>query len=62
LTPQNQVEVQDLEVSEDLMKRLDLKKEYRELYLPPSRKITVVKVPRLQFLMIEGRFPTRGDA
>jgi hypothetical protein len=37
------------------MKKLDLKKEYRELYVPSARKIAVVKVPRLQFLMIDGR-------
>jgi len=38
------------------MKKLDLKKEYRELYVPSARKIAVVKVPRLQFLMIDGEW------
>lgn len=37
------------------MRKLDLKKEYRDLYTPSSRKVEVVKVPRLQFLMLDGQ-------
>ena len=37
------------------MKKIDLKKQYHELYTPSARKISIVKVPRLQFLMIDGR-------
>ncbi len=36
------------------MIKLDLKKEYRELYLPSARECAVVDVPELQFLMIDG--------
>jgi hypothetical protein len=36
------------------MKTLDLKKDLKYLYLPSARKIEVVKVPRLQFAMIDG--------
>jgi hypothetical protein len=37
------------------MKKLDLKREHRDLYSPSPRKIEIVKVPRLQFLMLDGR-------
>ena len=37
------------------MKKLDLKKEHRDLYSPSLRKIEIVKVPRLQFLMLDGQ-------
>ena len=43
------------------MKKLDLKREYHELYTPSARKISVVKVPKLQFLTIDGRMET-GEA
>jgi hypothetical protein len=43
------------------MRRLDLKKQYHELYAPTARKISVVNVPRLQFLMIDGRIEA-GEA
>jgi len=43
------------------MRKLDLKKEYHELYAPSSRKVAVVRVPRLQFLMIDGRIEA-GEA
>ena len=36
------------------MEKLDLKKHYRELYLPSARECAVVDVPELQFLMIDG--------
>ena len=37
------------------MKTLELKKELKYLYAPSAKKIEVVKVPKLQFLMIDGR-------
>jgi hypothetical protein len=37
------------------MKTIDLKKELRYLYFPPARKVEAVRVPRLQFAMIDGR-------
>jgi hypothetical protein len=37
------------------VEKLDLKKQYRELYLPSARECAVVDVPELQFLMIDGR-------
>ena len=37
------------------MKTLELKKELKYLYAPSAKKIEIVKVPKLQFLMIDGR-------
>ncbi|MCL4529499.1 MAG: GyrI-like domain-containing protein [Chloroflexi bacterium] len=36
------------------MKTLDLKKELKYLYAPPAKKVEIVKVPPLQFAMIDG--------
>ena len=36
------------------MKTLDLKKELKYLYSPSAKKVEIVKVPRLQFAMIDG--------
>ena len=36
------------------MAKLDLKKQYRELYLPSAKECSVVDVPELRFLMIDG--------
>jgi hypothetical protein len=36
------------------MKTLDLKKELKYLYAPSAKKVEIVKVPRLQFAMIDG--------
>jgi hypothetical protein len=36
------------------MKILDLRKQYKNLYLPSAKKIEAVQVPRLQFVMIDG--------
>ncbi len=36
------------------MKTLDLKKDLKYLYAPSAKKIELVKVPRLQFAMIDG--------
>lgn len=36
------------------MKKIDLRKEYRNLYLPSSRKTEIIKIPKLRFLMVDG--------
>jgi len=36
------------------MKTLDLKKDLKYLYQPSAKKVEIVKVPRLQFAMIDG--------
>src|SRR5512145_2804683 len=36
------------------MKTLDLKKQYKQLYQPPAKKVEIIQVPRLQFAMIDG--------
>jgi hypothetical protein len=36
------------------MKTLDLKKQYKHLYQPSAKKIEMVKVPKLQFAMVDG--------
>jgi hypothetical protein len=36
------------------MRTLDLKKELKYLYTPSAKKVEIVKVPRLQFAMIDG--------
>lgn len=37
------------------MRKIDLKKEWKELYRPSSKKVAVVDVPPLNYLMIDGR-------
>jgi hypothetical protein len=39
---------------ENIMKMLDLKKEYKHLYQPPAKKVDIVQVPGLQFAMVDG--------
>jgi hypothetical protein len=36
------------------MKKLDLKKQFKELYTPPSKNVVTVDVPKFNFLMIDG--------
>lgn len=36
------------------MKKVDLKKELKELYVPSSKEVSIVKVPKMNFLMIDG--------
>ena len=36
------------------MKTLDLKKEFKSLYQPSAKKVEIVQVPKLQFVMIDG--------
>ena len=37
------------------MKTLELKKQYKHLYQPSAKKAVIVEVPKLQFLMVDGR-------
>ena len=37
------------------MKKLDLRRKYRHLYQPSARKVEVVEVPELSFVMLDGR-------
>jgi hypothetical protein len=43
-----------------MMKKLDLKRDYHDLYVPSILKVAVVRVPKLQYLMIDGRIE-RGE-
>jgi hypothetical protein len=45
------------------MKTLNLKKELHYLYSPSARKVEAVRVPRLQFAMVDGRIePSQGPS
>jgi hypothetical protein len=45
------------------MKKLDLRKELRYLYVPSARKVETIRVPRLRFAMIGGRIePSQGPS
>lgn len=37
------------------MQKVDLKRELKHLYLPPSKEVVQVEVPTFQFLMIDGK-------
>ncbi|MGB7538757.1 MAG: GyrI-like domain-containing protein [Anaerolineales bacterium] len=37
------------------MKKLDLRKKYKDLYIPSAKKVAVVDVPDFLFVMIDGR-------
>lgn len=37
------------------MKRLDLRKELRDLYAPSAREVEILRVPKFNYLMIDGR-------
>lgn len=39
------------------MKKLDLKKQYKELYNPTPKQVVVIDVPRFNFIMIDGIIP-----
>lgn len=36
------------------MKIIDLKKQFKHLYMPSPKKVEIIRVPRLQFAMIDG--------
>lgn len=40
---------------EEGMKTLDLKKDLKNLYQPSAKKVEILKVPKMQFAMIDGR-------
>jgi len=37
------------------VKKIDLKKELKELYRPSAKKVSIVEVPRMSYLMIDGK-------
>lgn len=39
------------------MKKLDLKKQLKHLYNPSAKEVSVIKVPRFNFIMIDGTIP-----
>lgn len=39
------------------MKKLDLKKQYKHLYNPSPKEVTIIEVPPLNFIMIDGTIP-----
>ncbi len=39
---------------EDIMKKVDYKKELKHLYKPSAKKVEIVDVPQMNFLMIDG--------
>jgi len=39
------------------MKKLDLKKQYKHLYNPTAKQVTVIEVPRFNFIMVDGIIP-----
>lgn len=39
------------------MEKLDLKKEYKHLYNPSAKQVSLVTVPRFNFIMIDGTIP-----
>jgi hypothetical protein len=41
------------------MEKLDLKKQYKDLYNPSAKKVSLVKVPRFNFIMIDGQIPPK---
>lgn len=43
------------------MSKIDLKKENKEFYYPSARKVSVVDLPRMKFLMIDGQGDPRSS-
>jgi hypothetical protein len=37
------------------VRKIDLKKKYHNLYSPSARKVQIVKIPKLQFAMLDGK-------
>jgi hypothetical protein len=37
------------------MKKVDFKKEFKQLYQPSSKEVSIVEVPKQQFIMIDGQ-------
>lgn len=37
------------------MEKIDLKKKYKELYNPPKKDFSIIEVPSLQYIMIDGK-------
>lgn len=39
------------------MSKLDLKKDYKHLYNPSAKQVSLVRVPRFNFIMLDGQIP-----
>lgn len=37
------------------MEKIDIRKQYKHLYLPSSREVSLVEVPEMQFVMVDGK-------
>ena len=43
-----------MKCGEDFLKKIDLKKELKDLYNPSAKEVAIVDVPKMNFLMIDG--------
>ena len=43
-----------MKCGEDFLKKIDLKKELKDLYNPSAKEVAIVDVPKMDFLMIDG--------
>jgi hypothetical protein len=46
---------------EEMTTKLDLRKQWKQLYAPSHKKVEVVEVPELQFVMIDGQIETGAE-
>ena len=44
------------------MKKIDFKKEYKDLYKASDKKVSFINIPKLKFLMVDGKgYPEKSD-
>ena len=43
-----------MKCGEDFLKKIDLKKDLKDLYNPSAKEVAIVDVPKMTFLMIDG--------
>lgn len=43
------------------MEKIDFKKEYKDLFKPSAKKVSIVEVPKLNYLMIDGKGSPIGE-
>lgn len=46
----------------DSMKKVDFKRAFSHLYAPSSKKVSVIDVPEMKFIMLDGFGPPEGNA
>ena len=44
------------------VQKLDLRKEMRKFYLPPVGEVEVIRVPKMQFVMVDGKGAPEGSS